>query len=96
MFVSHHLIYVAGKKLFQRIFVSNDRFFQDGLAVIRRLVAGAGRPLAPGGALVLECGGGEQTAAVIALMQEAGFVEIATRRDLVGIDRFVAGRRGGA
>jgi release factor glutamine methyltransferase len=65
----------------------------DGLAVIRRLIAGARRPLAPGGTLILESAGGEQAAAVRALLRQAGFVEIATRRDLAGIDRFVVGVR---
>jgi release factor glutamine methyltransferase len=65
----------------------------DGLDVIRRLVAEAPARLGPGGALVLETGGGIQVAEVVALMTSAGLMEIATRRDLAGIERFVAGRR---
>jgi release factor glutamine methyltransferase len=65
----------------------------DGLAVIRRLVAEAPGCLLPGGALVLETAGHEQARAVVALMEAAGFSGVATRRDLAGIERFVAGRR---
>jgi release factor glutamine methyltransferase len=65
----------------------------DGLAVIRRLVADAPAHLAPGGWLVLETAGGEQVAAVETLMRQADFVSIRTRPDLAGITRFVAGGR---
>jgi len=65
----------------------------DGLAVVRRIVAEAPAWLVPGGALVLETGGGEQVTRVIALMKAAGFGDIESRRDLAGVERFVAGRR---
>lgn len=65
----------------------------DGLALIRRLVAEAPRWLGPGAPLVLETAGGDQIDAVEALMRTVGFTDIATRRDLAGIVRFVAGRR---
>jgi len=65
----------------------------DGLTVIRRVVAEAPAWLVPGGALVLETGGGEQIPAVVGLMEAAGFGGIRTRRDLAGVERFVAGRR---
>jgi release factor glutamine methyltransferase len=65
----------------------------DGLAVIRRIVAQAPAWLVPGGALVLETGGDAQVRDVIALMKTAGFEAVATRRDLAGVERFVAGRR---
>jgi release factor glutamine methyltransferase len=65
----------------------------DGLAIIRRLVADAPAHLAPGGWLVLETAGGEQVATVETLMRHAGFVSIRTRPDLAGITRFVAGGR---
>lgn len=65
----------------------------DGLAVIRPLVRQAPDRLRPGGALVLETGGGGQLDAVTELMRGAGLVEVETRRDLAGITRFVAGRR---
>jgi len=65
----------------------------DGLAVIRRVVAEAPAWLASGGALLLETGGDAQIRDVVALMQAAGFTSLATRRDLAGVERFVAGRR---
>jgi release factor glutamine methyltransferase len=65
----------------------------DGLAVVRRIVAEAPAWLVPGGALVLETGGREQVASVIGLMKAAGFGDIESRRDLAGVERFVAGRR---
>jgi release factor glutamine methyltransferase len=66
----------------------------DGLAEIRRLIATAGSRLAVGGVLVLETAGGTQTSVVVALMRTAGFTEVATRADLPGVERFVAGRCG--
>jgi release factor glutamine methyltransferase len=66
----------------------------DGLGVIRRLVREAPERLAPGGALVLETGGGEQARAVAALLDAQGLIEVQTRADLAGVERFVAGRRG--
>jgi release factor glutamine methyltransferase len=65
----------------------------DGLAIIRRLVTEAPRWLRPGAPLVLETAGGNQIDAVVALMRASGFIDIATRRDLAGITRFVAGCR---
>ena len=65
----------------------------DGLTVIRRLVTSAASRLAPAGALLLETGGGDQTVRVARLLRDAGLVAVATRRDLAGVDRFVAGRR---
>ena len=64
----------------------------DGLAVMRRLVAGARRGLRSGGALVLETAGGAQAVAVAGLLRAAGFGTVAVRADLAGVDRFVAGR----
>jgi release factor glutamine methyltransferase len=64
----------------------------DGLAEIRRLVAMSPRRLGAGGALVLETAGGTQTPEVVRLMRAAGFEDVATRRDVPGIERFVAGR----
>lgn len=66
----------------------------DGLDVIRRLVETAGARLVPGGVLVLETAGGTQTPVVVELMRTAGFTEVATRPDLTGVERFVAGRCG--
>jgi release factor glutamine methyltransferase len=66
----------------------------DGLAEIRRLIATAGSRLADGGVLVLETAGGTQTPVVVELMRSAGFTGVATRPDLPGVERFVAGRCG--
>jgi release factor glutamine methyltransferase len=66
----------------------------DGLLEIRPLVASAPSRLARGGVLVVETAGGAQAPAVAALMRTAGFTEAATRRDLPGVERFVAGRCG--
>lgn len=66
----------------------------DGLVEIRRLVAAALSRLAPGGVLVVETAGGPQAPEVVALMRTAGFTEVATRHDLPGVERYVAGRCG--
>jgi len=60
--------------------------------VIRRIVAEAPQRLLAGGALVLETAGGDQARAVVALMEKASFTGVQTRRDLAGVERFVAGR----
>jgi release factor glutamine methyltransferase len=65
----------------------------DGLAVIRRLVAETPAWLGPSGALALETAGDAQVPDVLLLMRAAGFTSLATRRDLAGVERFVAGRR---
>ncbi len=64
----------------------------DGLSVIRRIAAAARRHLRPFGALVVETAGGDQASAAAALLRGAGWDQVAVRTDLVGIDRFVAGR----
>ena len=72
----------------------------DGLRVIRRLVSEAPQWLQPGAPLALETFGDDQARDVMHLMREAGFMNTATKRDLAGITRFVAGdpplRRGGS
>jgi len=65
---------------------------RDGLEVIRRLARDARRAVRPAGALVLETAGGDQAWAAAALLRETGWSRVAVRADLVGIDRFVAGR----
>jgi release factor glutamine methyltransferase len=62
----------------------------DGLDLIRRIVAAARGRLTAGGALVLETAGGPQAPATTALLRAAGFVDVRTRNDLAGIERFVA------
>jgi len=64
----------------------------DGLALIRRIATAARRYVRPSGALAVETAGGDQTEAAAALLRAAGWDRVAVRADLVGIDRFVAGR----
>jgi release factor glutamine methyltransferase len=64
----------------------------DGLDVLRRLVARAGRWLAPGGRLCCEIGE-DQAATAAALLTAAGLAEVAVHQDLVGRDRIVEGAR---
>ena len=63
----------------------------DGLNALREIIAGAPPRLTSGGSLLLEHGY-DQGAAVRALLQDAGFKEIETRRDLGGQERASAGR----
>ena len=64
----------------------------DGLADLRAIVAAAPAHLAPGGWLLLEHGW-DQAAAVEALLAQAGFSDLANRKDLGGIVRCSGGRR---
>jgi release factor glutamine methyltransferase len=64
----------------------------DGLAVIRRIATAARPYLRPSGVLVVETAGGDQASAAAALLRGAGWDQVAVRGDLVGIERFVAGR----
>lgn len=66
----------------------------DGLRVIRRIVAEAPGLLRSGGTLLMEIGE-EQAGLVASLMAAEGFSRIAARRDLRGVERFIAGRVGG-
>ena len=63
----------------------------DGLDDLRRIVAGVPGHLRPGGWLLLEHGH-DQGPAVRALLAAAGFGDVATRRDLAGMDRCSGGR----
>lgn len=65
----------------------------DGLADIRRIVAGAAQHLTPGGQLWLEHGY-DQAVAVRELFAAAGFVGIEQIPDLAGILRVTGGRPG--
>ena len=62
----------------------------DGLDDLRRIVATAPAHLAPGGWLLLEHGW-DQAAAVHALLTDAGFTQVQSRRDLAGIERCSGG-----
>jgi len=65
----------------------------DGLRVIRRLVAAAPGALRPGGWLLMEIGE-EQAGPIASLMAAEGFSGIASRLDLRGVERYVAGQLG--
>lgn len=64
----------------------------DGLDAIREIVAGAPARLVTGGWLLLEHGL-EQGALVRELLTQAGFVDVATERDLEDRDRVTLGRK---
>lgn len=63
----------------------------DGLTLMRRLVAQAPRHLRPGGWLLVEHGH-DQAEPVRELFQAAGFRDLCTACDLVGVPRAAAGR----
>jgi release factor glutamine methyltransferase len=67
----------------------------DGLAVLRRIAAGAPEHLAPGGVLAVEIAP-DQADAVAGAFRDAGLEGVAVRRDLAGRARVVIGRAGGA
>jgi release factor glutamine methyltransferase len=62
----------------------------DGLACIRLIVAQARAHLDPGGSLVLEHGH-DQAARCRALLEQAGYRDVVSRRDLAGIERVSGG-----
>ena len=64
----------------------------DGLDAYRALAPEIARLLAPAGRFFFEVGAG-QAAAVKALATSAGLVDLATHRDLAGIERVVSGGR---
>ena len=62
----------------------------DGLQALRSIVQGAPDHLVPGGALCVEHGW-DQAAAVRSLFQQRGFTDVASERDLAGIERITRG-----
>lgn len=64
----------------------------DGMAALATIIAGTPSHLAPAGWIVVEHGH-DQGPPVRRLLADAGFAEIATRRDLAGYERVSAGRR---
>jgi len=64
---------------------------EDGLAVIRRIVADVGEWLASGGLFVTEIDP-SQGEMVAHLLRDAGLMQVRIERDLAGLDRHVAGR----
>lgn len=79
-----------------RRFEPHDALFagQDGLAALRTIAGQAGSHLGPGGWLVLEHGD-LQGPAVRDLLVAAGFTDVATHRDLAGLERCTQGRWSG-
>ena len=65
----------------------------DGLAIVRRIVADAPEYLDVGGLLAIEIGAGEAPA-TSALFEARGFQEVRVHRDLGRIERVVSGVRG--
>lgn len=63
---------------------------EDGLALVRRVVAGAAAWLVRGGALAVEVGAG-QAAAAVTLFERAGYEQVQIRRDYARIERVVSG-----
>ena len=63
----------------------------DGLSALRAIVAGAPPHLKPQGWLLMEHGY-DQSAAVRALLADAGYAEVQSWRDLAGIERVSGGR----
>ncbi len=63
---------------------------RDGLDDIRRIIAQAGGFLEPGGWVLLEHGY-DQAAAVRALLKQNEFAEIASEKDMAGIERVTGG-----
>jgi len=69
---------------------------EDGLAVIRTLIAGAPPVLAPGASLFLEIGAGQGVAVMSLLAERAGWEAARVVSDLAGSPRFVTARRMGS
>lgn len=63
----------------------------DGMAVTRRIVAGAPPLLKPGAWLLIEIGE-EQAGPLASLMAAEGFTGIRARHDLNGVERYIGGR----
>jgi release factor glutamine methyltransferase len=66
---------------------------EDGLDLIRRIIAGAPGRLRKGGVLLLE-GDPGQMGAIGGILEKEGFSHIALHRDLSGGERVIEGRRG--
>lgn len=67
---------------------------EDGLSFYRKIVKESCHYLTEGGWLCFEIGH-EQGNSVRELMEQAGFVQVAIRQDLAGLDRIVLGKNGG-
>ena len=69
---------------------------EDGMDVIRQLVAGASDHLLAGGLLALECGLGQAERVATDVIATGAFAAIRIRPDLTGRPRFVMAERGAA
>jgi release factor glutamine methyltransferase len=78
-----------GDLRFEPIIALTDHL--DGLSALRRIVQGAARQLAPHGWLLLEHGY-DQSDAVRALLNDGGYFEVQSWKDLAGIARVSGGR----
>ena len=67
---------------------------EDGLDVIRELVAGAPKHLLSGGLLALECGLGQAEGIAADVQATGAFGAVRIRADLTGRPRFVTAERG--
>ena len=63
----------------------------DGMAVIRRIIAGASFALRPRGRLMMEIGE-EQAGPLASLMAAEGFTGLQARHDLAGRERYICGQ----
>jgi release factor glutamine methyltransferase len=64
----------------------------DGLSCLRKITSGAARHLHAGGWLLMEHGY-DQAAQVRAMLEEAGYQDVASWTDLAGIERVTGGRK---
>jgi release factor glutamine methyltransferase len=64
---------------------------EDGLDIIRALISQAPDHLFPGGLLLLEADP-RQMSLIVSLLEQRGFVDIQTYRDLSGAERVIGGR----
>ena len=63
---------------------------EDGLYFYRKIIEESRNYLQPGGWLIFEIGA-EQGAAVSSYLKQNGFVQVAVKKDLTGLDRVVCG-----
>jgi release factor glutamine methyltransferase len=64
---------------------------EDGLDLIRPIISGSADHLFPGGLLLLEADP-RQMSSIVSLLEQQGFLDIQTYRDLSGAERVIGGR----
>ncbi|MDR1900329.1 MAG: peptide chain release factor N(5)-glutamine methyltransferase, partial [Treponema sp.] len=67
---------------------------EDGLRILRRIIAGAPDHLCPGGTLLVEADP-RQMAELASLLETGGYEDIKIHRDLSGAERVIGGTRPG-